>query len=77
MRREDEVRLRHMLDAAVQARQFLEQTTLEDFAANPLPGNAVVHSLEIIGEAGAQVSKGVKQTHPEIEWAVSSPCATA
>ncbi len=61
MRREDQVRLRHMLDAAIQARQFLGQTTLEDFAASPLLGNAVVHSLEIIGEAGAQVSTGLKQ----------------
>jgi len=70
MKREDAIRLYHMLDAAQEAREFMGCIALQEFIGNRLLGNAVVHSLMVIGEAAAQLSDDLKRAHPEIEWAV-------
>jgi uncharacterized protein with HEPN domain len=70
MRPEDAGRLHHMLDAAQEALDFVGSTTLPEFSGNRLLRNAVVHSLQIVGKAAAQLSGEVKQAHPEIEWTV-------
>jgi uncharacterized protein with HEPN domain len=46
---DDVARVRHMLDAATEARDFLGTTTLDELRKNLILANAIVRSLEIIG----------------------------
>ena len=66
----DRVRLQHMLDAALDAENFLGKATFEELQRERKLGNAIVRSLEIIGEAAANVTKTTQTKHPEIEWTV-------
>lgn len=65
---DNETRLRHMLDAALEAVSFLGDLTSEDLAENRLVCQAVVRSLEIVGEAAAQISQDYRDAHQEIPW---------
>jgi len=67
---DDKTRLRHMRDAALDAREFLGETTFEELQSDKKLGNSIVRSLEIIGEAAANVSKTTQSKYPEIEWSV-------
>ena len=67
---DDKIRLKHMLDAALDARKFLGKATFEELKRDRKLGNAIVRSLEIIGEAAANVTKATQAQFPEIEWAV-------
>ena len=50
---EDITRVRHMLESAVEACEFLGDTSLEDFSNNRLLANGIVRSLEVVGEAAS------------------------
>ena len=67
---DDKVRMKHMLDAALDARKFLGKATFEELQRDRKLGNAIVRSLEIIGEAAANVTKTTQAKYPEIEWPV-------
>ena len=67
---EDTARIRHMLESALEACQFLGDKAFDDFRDNRLFGNAIVRSLEVVGEAASQVTNEYKITHPSIEWRV-------
>lgn len=60
-----------LLDMALAARDALGFTAGMDeaaFIASRLHQNAVIRSLEVIGEAAGKVSSGVRDGHPEIAW---------
>jgi uncharacterized protein with HEPN domain len=57
-----------MLLAARDARSFVEGLDEEAFRASRLHQNAVIRSLEVIGEAAGKVSDGTQAAHPEIRW---------
>jgi len=59
-----------MLDAALDARNFLGKATFEELQGDRKLGNAIVRSLEIIGEAATNVTKTTQKEYPEIEWPV-------
>jgi uncharacterized protein with HEPN domain len=67
---DDITRIRHMLDASEEASGFLGATSLEELKTNRVLANAIVRSLEVIGEAARQVSQDFKDKHQEIEWQV-------
>jgi len=67
---DDKARLKHMLDAALDARKFLGKATFEELQHDRKVGNAIVRSLEIIGEAAVNVTKTTQAQYPEIEWTV-------
>ncbi|MCD6352692.1 MAG: DUF86 domain-containing protein, partial [Proteobacteria bacterium] len=67
---DDKDRLKHMLDAALDARNFLGKATFEELQRDRKLGNAIVRSLEIIGEAAANVTKTTQAKYPEIKWPV-------
>ncbi len=67
---DDKARLKHMLDSALDARKFLGKATFEELQRDRKLGNAIVRSLEIIGEAAANVTKTTQAKYPEIEWTV-------
>ena len=68
MFRDDPTRLRHMLDAAVAAREFVEGRTRGDLDTDRMLSFAVVRAVEIIGEAASNVSRDGRQLYGAIEW---------
>jgi uncharacterized protein with HEPN domain len=66
--RDDITRVRHMLEAAEEACEFIGQTTFEEFRKNRQIAHAVMRTLEIIGEAASQISPEFQNKHPEIAW---------
>jgi uncharacterized protein with HEPN domain len=67
---EDRVRLKHMLDAAVEIQQYVQSSTREDLNRDRKLVHSLVRPLEVIGEAASQVSKELREGTPEIPWPV-------
>jgi uncharacterized protein with HEPN domain len=64
----DTALLLDMLLAAHDARNFLQGLDEAAFLASRLHQNAVIRSLEVIGEAAGKVSTAAQAAHPEIPW---------
>ena len=47
---------------------FSKGLTKEKFLKNKLKQNAIIRSLEIIGEATKNIPDSFRDTHPEIPW---------
>jgi uncharacterized protein with HEPN domain len=70
IKREDEVRLRHMLDAALEIQQYIQSSTREYLNHDRKLVHSLVRLLEIIGEAANQLSDEFRENTPEIPWPV-------
>jgi len=68
MRKDDFVRLRHMLDAAQEAITFVQGETRTDLDGDRKLVLALVKDIEIIGEAAYQISQSTREQLPEIPW---------
>ena len=68
MHKDDEVRLRHMLDAAEEAIGFAHGRVKEDLSVNRMLVLSLVKDIEIIGEAARKVSVGAQEALPQIPW---------
>ena len=66
--RRDEAYLLDMLIAAREAVEFVSGMTWEEFSGSRLHQNAVMKSLENIGEAASHVSEAARQLYPQIPW---------
>ncbi len=64
----DETRLRHMLDATLEALSFVSGKTRADVVSNRILVLALIQLLEIIGEAANGISDIFRNNHPEIPW---------
>ncbi len=64
----DEALVLDMLLAARDAMEFVAELDQPRFETSRLHQNAVIRSIEIIGEAAGKVSRGFQQAHPEIPW---------
>jgi uncharacterized protein with HEPN domain len=64
----DEALLIDMLLAATDAREFATGLDLEAFKRSRLHQNAIVRSLEIVGEAASQVSDEFRAQHLDLPW---------
>ena len=67
-KREDAIRLRHMLDAARKARQFIQGRTRGEVERDEALTLALIRLLEIIGEAAKNVSVETCARYPSIPW---------
>jgi uncharacterized protein with HEPN domain len=65
---EDRVRLRHMIDAAESAEQFLAGRRRADLDSDRMLLFALVRSIEIIGEAASKVSEKTRSVTPNLPW---------
>jgi uncharacterized protein with HEPN domain len=65
-----------MLDAAREARSFLQGRTRELLEGERLLALSLVKLIEIIGEAASGVSQPTRQAHPQIPWRRLSVCGT-
>jgi uncharacterized protein with HEPN domain len=64
----DEPLLLDMFLAASEAIAFVAAMDESQFVASKLHQNAVIRSLEVIGEAATKVSTEFRDAHPEIAW---------
>lgn len=64
----DEIRLRHMLDAAYKARAFMQNRSHSELESDEMLALAVVRLLEILGEAAVRVSPTTQAELPAIPW---------
>jgi uncharacterized protein with HEPN domain len=62
----DQVRLRHILDAAIEARSILGQRTRIDLDADRVIALALVKLIEIIGEAASRLSEPTRQRYADV-----------
>lgn len=67
-RREVTDYLHDILDAAESAEQFTAGIDFVDFASDRKTVFAVVHALEIIGEATKSIPDAMRQRHPLVPW---------
>jgi uncharacterized protein with HEPN domain len=68
MRRDDFIRIRHMLDAAREAMSFAKNKKRSDLQKERMLTLSIVKSVEIIGEAASKVTKETRENYPEIPW---------
>ncbi|GIV99334.1 DUF86 domain-containing protein [Roseiflexus sp.] len=68
MRKDDRVRLQHMLDAAREAVEFVRLARRQDLDHDRKLTLALVKDIEIIGEAAYQISEATRQQLPQIPW---------
>lgn len=64
----DAVYLHHILDAINHIEQYLTGVSFDHFLQDFLLQDGVVRQMEIIGEAASNVSKTLRDTHPELPW---------
>ncbi len=64
----DEAWVLDMLLAARKVRQFTADANWEAFSANEILQNAVMHQIQVIGEAATKISPSFLDAHPEIPW---------
>ena len=65
----DEVRLRHMLDAAQEALSFVQGRSRAELDENRMLVLSLVKDVEIIGEAAYRISEEARRDLPSIPWA--------
>jgi uncharacterized protein with HEPN domain len=68
MRAEDRVRLRHMVEAAESAVQFLAGRQRPDLDQDRMLLFAVVRAIEVLGEAASQISAETRAAYADIPW---------
>ena len=68
MRRDDAIRLRHMLQASRQAVEFTQGRARADLDSDPMLMLALVKLIEIVGEAANQITDSGRADAPEIPW---------
>jgi uncharacterized protein with HEPN domain len=64
----DEAYVLDMLLAARDVRKHTAGVTWERFAKDEVLQNAVMHLIQIIGEAARKVSVEYRRSHPEVPW---------
>ena len=65
----DEVRMRHMLDAAQEALSFVQGRSRSELDENRMLVLSLVKDVEIIGEAAYRISGATRGDVPSIPWA--------
>ena len=68
MSEDDEIRLRHMLEAAREAVSFVCGRVRSDLETDRKLVLALVKDIEILGEAAAQIADDTRSLTPSIPW---------
>lgn len=68
MFKDNEVRLRHILDAAREAVSFAEGHHRKDLDTDRKLNLSLVRLLEVIGEAARGITSEFRREHPELPW---------
>lgn len=57
-----------LLSAAEETQRFTQGITLEEFLRDRKTSNAVIRSLEVMGEAAKKIPEELRSRYPEIPW---------
>jgi uncharacterized protein with HEPN domain len=68
MKPHDRVRLHHIADALTAAIRFTEDRRRKDLDSDQMLVFALVHALQIVGEAASKISREMRDEHPQIPW---------
>ena len=68
MRKDDRVRLQHMLDAANEALAFIHGRIRADLGKDRMLVLSLVKELEIIGEAASKISPETRGQNSAVPW---------
>ncbi len=68
MSKDDLIRLRHMLDSAMEAVELIRGKSRADLDTNRVLSLALVRLLEIVGEAASKVTAATREQTPNIPW---------
>jgi uncharacterized protein with HEPN domain len=68
MRRDDAIRIRHMIEAAEACERFVSGRNRTDLETNLMLRFALVRAAEILGEAASKVSLETQVSAPLIPW---------
>lgn len=69
MRKDDLIRIRHMLDAAREAASFARHRMREELDKDRMLTLSIVKCAEIMGEAASRVTKEGRESCLQIPWA--------
>ncbi len=72
MKRSHAIFLQDIFEAIGKIDEFVGKRSFEEFCSDEVLLNAVVHKIEIIGEAAKGVPSEVRARHPKIPWAEMS-----
>ena len=64
----DRIYLEHIIDETAFIIKESRELKFEDLIKNEILERAIIRSLEIIGKAVKNISKELKDKHPDIEW---------
>lgn len=67
---DDVVRLQHIYQAAQKAIRFTKGRKREDLDHDEMLEFALIHAIQVIGEASARVSEAFRIKYPQIPWRV-------
>lgn len=65
---DDAVRLKHMLDYAVEAIALSQGRSRADLDSDRLYNLAMTRLVEVIGESAGRLSETTRQRHPQLPW---------
>jgi uncharacterized protein with HEPN domain len=68
MRKDDRIRLQHMLDAANEALTFIQGKIRTDLDSDRMLVLSLTRELEIIGEAASKISAETRSQNASIPW---------
>jgi len=68
MYQDDETRIKHIIDAANEAIQFLGGMTFEELSKDRKTLQAIIRNIEIIGEASSKLSLEFRNKNDKIPW---------
>ena len=69
MRKDDLIRMRHMLESAKEALSFAQNKKRSDLDFDRMLTLSIVKDVEMIGEAASKVTQESRDLHPEVPWA--------
>jgi uncharacterized protein with HEPN domain len=68
MRKDDLIRMQHMLEAAKEALSFTHGKQRKDLDSNRMLTLSIIKAIEMIGEAASKVTEESRNLHPEVPW---------
>lgn len=68
MPRDYKLYLGDLLEASERIQEYTKNMSLSDFERSNITIDAVVHNLEVIGEAARRLPPEIKARSPEVEW---------
>ncbi|HEX5279700.1 MAG TPA: HepT-like ribonuclease domain-containing protein [Micropepsaceae bacterium] len=66
---DDRIRLTHMVEALESAISFTQGHEPEDLQTDPMLRFALLHAIQIAGEAALKIDSGIRAAHPDVPWA--------